>query len=317
MIDSHLLSFLVVHALACSVYAGEVSALYADLDLFFEKIVISNACLILQSRARSAFLAAFVLQRLQGGEYTASRGNLMRIAPMNQSQRDKVALHAQTFRSSCPDEQAAGAFDKLFSKELATWLVKRDTFFAKQSALNACKAASTAADKELESKARLWMATLLDEQGYSLVLELKPLMGATLAAVLRMPHSTELAKLNELFIKLDAYPHLHGDVQKLEAFKAATEAMRLAYQQEYNAAAAFKTASRDHMAATKVFCTAYSKMRRAMQLILGDDAVNAAFPKFAESNSTVDADAADNAEDASDAPKSSDNGGDSGESEDA
>ncbi len=233
-------------------------------------------------------------------------------APRNQDQRNQVAWSASEFRQHCAHEQANAAYDAVFAGPLASWQATRAAFYAKKSEYDTVLARRKAADADMDVKARRWMRTVVDANGEPLSLNLRPLLGGkTLLQVLKLAPIRQIESVRKMFIKLAAHVDLQGDNDKLTEFKAATDALADVSSQEHVAERAYKDASAAYKVAEKAFNTAYSKLRKVLQVMLGDDALNRAFPRFNDAETSEDIDDDSSASDASvsgDAISTGDNG---------
>lgn len=206
----------------------------------------------------------------------------LRSSPKNQEQRDQVAWSAAEFRQRNTNEQANMVFDQVFAPALADWKQKRDALYAARSKETAAHEARLKADALMDKQARRWMATLVDDDGYSMALQLKPfLSGRTLVQVLKLKPIRQVEAARLMFVQVDASPHLQGDATKLAAFKAATEGLAECASIEHNCERTVREATAASQAAEKVFDKAYANFRKVAQVLLGNEILNHSFPRFA------------------------------------
>ncbi len=202
-------------------------------------------------------------------------------SPRNQDEREKIAWAAEEFRKGSTNDRVIEAYDAYFKAPLEDWKSKREAFIARKSQQNNAFSSRKVADQEMDLRARRWMFSVVDENGAPRSRELKPLLGGkTLVQVLMLPPIKQVELARKLFIQLNERADLQGDLQKLEEFKAATESLAVVAAAEHNAQRALKEASAEYQASIKTFGKGYSNLRKALELILGDDALARIFPVF-------------------------------------
>lgn len=201
--------------------------------------------------------------------------------PVNQEQREQLAWASDAFRNSNTNELANSIYDSLYANELRIWRESQHELLTNKSAVHCSQKKCSELDKAFDRSARLWAASLYDEDGRSLVLKLKPLLrGMSLAQLLKEAPIQQVTCARELFAKLDAHTELRGDEEALSDFREKTEALAEAIKQDAEANKALQLSTKTYADATKAYIAAYRKMRKAMIAILGKQLVEASFPQF-------------------------------------
>ncbi|MDX9723541.1 MAG: hypothetical protein RBU37_22525 [Myxococcota bacterium] len=200
--------------------------------------------------------------------------------PKTHAEREQVIRATEVWRTKTPTELALALYTHIFAPAEKAYLELGERYQAAKGAERAASDAADVCDERFDTAMRKWTVSVRDERGVARTAELSPLLSMPPNELTRKPYGVEVSHTQRMLVQLENRPELRGDPAAFAELSAATNALAVAVAADEEATLTRLAIGREYTLATKEFDKAYRKLRRALVPLIGQEALDAAFPLF-------------------------------------